>query len=289
MNIVLTGATGYLGSHLVEAFLDKEYSVVILKRSFSKTYRIEKFLEKVDIIDIDKEPLKKAFELKKIDAVIHTATCYGRHQETTVDIFKANTLFALELLETAINFNTDTFFNTDTILYEYLNQYALSKKQFTDWGKLLAIQDKIAFLNIRLEHMYGPKDDTSKFVGAIVKQCLSNQEAIALTQGTQKRDFIYITDVVNAYLLLLKNKSKLKKYQEVGLGSGEPVTIRFLVEFIHKLCESKSILDFGRLPMRQNEHESSKADLSYLESLGWTPRFSLKQGLIDMINKEKII
>lgn len=133
--ILLTGATGFLGSHLLEALILNGYPTVILKRSFSNTWRIDHLVSDVKSYDIDKVPVERAFEKNNIATVIHTVTHYGRNQDTVSRVVETNLLFPLKLLETAVLFNTDTFFNTDTLLYNYLNIYSLSKKQFTEWLK----------------------------------------------------------------------------------------------------------------------------------------------------------
>ena len=76
--ILLTGATGFLGSHLLKALLNEGHRLVILKRSTSNAWRIASMLDQVTSYDIDRVPLTQAFEDQHIDAVIHTACHYGR-------------------------------------------------------------------------------------------------------------------------------------------------------------------------------------------------------------------
>ena len=71
------------------------------------------------------------------------------------------------------------------------------------------------------------------------------------------------------------------------MGSGSTVTLRQFVETIHNLTVSKSVLDFGGVPMRNNEVMYSCADVEKLSSLGWKRRFTLKQGLTSMIEGTK--
>ena len=120
-------------------------------------------------------------------------------------------MFALRVLEVAILFDTDSFFNTDSLLPKYLNTYSLSKAQFVEWLKQLSY--KIQCVNLRLEHMYGPKDDKTKFVPWLLDQMINSIEEIKLTLGTQKRDFIYIDDVVSAYMLLLNESCFASKVE----------------------------------------------------------------------------
>jgi len=290
MKILVSGATGFLGSHLVRELLQDGYEIAILKRSFSNVWRIADILKQVNCYDLDKCELEQPFkEHGKFDAVIHTATCYGRKGESIEQIFGANTLFPLKLLETAVSFNTDLFFNADTILDKYLNEYALSKKQFMEWGKQFAFMQKIRFVNIKLEHMYGAFDDESKFSTTILHKCLNNAAEIKLTIGEQKRDFIYIDDVIAAYQVLLKNVLLQKElFQDYELGTGRPISIKQFVQTVHQLTNSKTVLKFGAIPYRKNEIMQSSANTSKLHILGWYSKVDLITGLKYVLKKEQL-
>ncbi|MEG2898665.1 MAG: NAD(P)-dependent oxidoreductase, partial [Eubacterium sp.] len=103
MKILLTGATGFLGSHLLKKFVSEKYNVVILKRSTSNVYRIENELKEVKSYDVDRVELSQVFEEnEKFDAIVHTATCYGRQHESILQMEKTNLIFPLKLLENAV-------------------------------------------------------------------------------------------------------------------------------------------------------------------------------------------
>ena len=278
--ILITGATGFLGSHLTEKFVNEGLKVIILKRSFSNTWRINHLLDKVVCYDIDKVNLDKAFEENNIGTVIHTATKYGRANEKASEILESNLLFPLKLLETSTFFNADTFFNTDTILYEYLNSYALSKKQFVEWLKMFS--DKIKIFNLKLEHIYGEKDDTSKFIPWVILQMLKKEEEIKLTKGEQKRDFIYVKDVIDAYYEIFFKADFFKKtFHEFNLGSGRSVTIKEMVNLVKGIVGNDQVyLNFGAIPYRKNEIMKSEANIEKLKNdIGWEPIISLEKGL----------
>lgn len=289
--ILLTGATGFLGSHLLEALLNAGYEVSILKRSTSDTWRIDRLLDRVKSYDVDKEPIAKAFEERRIDAVIHTACHYGRNSDPISEIVEGNLMFGLRLLEAAISFNTDTFFNTDTLLQKHLNVYTLSKKQFVEW--LRQQSEKIQVVNLKLEHMYGPKDDTTKFVPWVVSQLKQNVPEIKLTKGEQKRDFIYIDDVVSAYMVALEKTHELDSFSEFNVGTGELTTLKAFVEQLKEAYEANfgvpaTKLAFGAIPYRKGEMISVEVDNTALIKLGWKQRYGLLDGLGEMLEKGKL-
>lgn len=289
-HILLTGATGFLGSHLLEALLCQGNQVTILKRSTSDACRIKHLLGSVAEFDVDVQPLEDAFKPKKVDVVIHTACSYGRHGESVHSVVETNLLFGLRLLDVATFFNTDIFFNTDTLSPKYLNAYSLSKKHFVEWLKQRSSEIKV--VNLKLEHMYGPKDDQTKFVRWVISQLEQNVERIPLTEGKQLRDFIYIEDVVSAYLLTLEKSSLFDAFTEFDVGSGQLVEVR---KFITELYDAfklqnpdlTTMLGFGDIPLRSNELMQVEVDNSALLQLGWTPMTTIHQGIQKTIKAHK--
>lgn len=283
--ILLTGATGFLGSYLLRALLDKGWDVAIIKRSFSSTHRIQDLLPKVAILDIDTESLESIFEQRApFDAVVHTATCYGRNGETACQVMDANLSFPLKLLETACLFNTARFYNTSTFFnqislnYSYLGYYAISKRHFEDWGTVFSDQNKISFINLKLEHVYGPEDDSSKFTSFIFDCLKRNISEIELTLGEQKRDFIYVDDVVRAYILLLEDRKALSREYEIG--SGKAITVREFVEKAKSIAGAQTKLMFGAKEYRKNEIMFSQADTRKIfKAINWAARCDLCDGI----------
>lgn len=283
--VLITGATGFLGSHITEKFVNNGHRVIILRRSFSDTWRIKHLLSKVICYDVDKIPLERPFKEYKIDVIIHTATKYGRKGESIEEVIEANLYFPLKILEIATFFNTAAFFNTDTILHKYLNYYSLSKKQFAEWLNIFS--KKIKIFNLKLEYIYGERDDTTKFVPWVITQILKNVKEIKLTEGRQKRDFVYVEDVVKAYYMIFTKVNNFGKgLYEYEIGSGNPVEIKNLVKLIKGLIgNTKTFLHFGALPYRENETMESNTNLEKIKrDIGWCPNISLEKGLLKTIN-----
>ncbi len=285
--ILITGITGFLGSFLAKAFLGAGYEVIALKRKSSSLSRIKSILPNVILYDIDELDFAVLFKNHaQIAAVIHTATCYGRNGESISQIFEANTIFPMRLLEAASEAGVGTFINTDTTLDKYLNIYSLSKNQFLEWGRFFSMRNRIHFSNLRLEHFYGPGDDDSKFITFVIKNCLENVPTLELTLGDQKRDFIYIDDVVSVYIMLVEKLEQFsERYVEFDVGSGSSISIREFAENVHQVTQSRTQLMFGALPYRDGEVMMSCANIEPLRKLGWSCRTSLEQGLERVIKE----
>lgn len=281
-HILLTGATGFLGSHLLEALLMQGYKVTILKRSTSDTWRIKHLLDQVSTFDVDQVDIEEAFKPEKVDAVIHTACSYGRHGQPAHEVVETNLLFALKVLHAATFFNTATFLNTDTLLPKSLNVYSLSKNHFAEWLKQRS--QTINVINLKLEHMYGPKDDQTKFVPWLIGQLDQGVSRIPLTEGSQQRDFIYIDDVVSAYLLALQKAEELPAFTELDVGTGELTSVREFVLAIYSTYKSlnpgtKTELGFGDIPTRDGEMMTVDVDNSALKNMGWHAATKITDGL----------
>lgn len=282
-HILITGATGYLGSHLVEELLKKDYTVTVLIRANSSLSRLESFKEKLSFINMDN--LDFFFKKEKVEGIIHVATNYGRKDEKKSEIIRSNLSFPVELFELAIENKVKFFINTDTSLPRGLNAYSLSKAQFRDWLKMKPTE--FIIINIIPEYFYGPNDDDSKFVSGILHKLMRNIEFIDLTEGIQKRDFIYIDDVVAAYMCVIENLNKFEEYVDIPLGSATTISLRSLVELMkNKTNNTFTKLNFGKIPIRDGDVMESKADVSCLLSLGWKPSVNIEEGINKIINIE---
>lgn len=287
-NVLLTGATGFLGSKLTARLLDcpATYCVTALKRSRSNTWRID-HLAGLRTVDVDEYSLADLFASSRFDIIIHCATDYGSNSIDQSDIVETNLLLPVRLLDLGIRHGLSIFINTDTMLDKRVSSYTLSKRQFREW--LESVADRIVGINVVLEHFYGAGDNRSKFVTGVIRDLLTKVPNIPLTLGEQKRDFIYIDDVVEAFFCILERViSAPPSCQEYQVGTGNSVTLREFISTAHELCGSPcTILDFGAVAYRPNEPMDVRVDLERLHALGWRSRWSLREGLGATIDLER--
>jgi CDP-paratose synthetase len=287
--IVLTGVTGFLGSHLAAAMRTAGHEVIALKRKSSSLRRVEEISSELTMLDVETTDFDAIFAaFGRVDAIIHTATCYGRNNESVSEIFAANTEYPLRLMDAGTRAGVRAFLNTDTILDKYLNLYAFSKNQLLEWGKFFSLQKKITFLNLRLEHFYGAGDDPTKFTAYVINSCLGNAPELNLTLGEQRRDFIHIEDVVSAYMTLLNNIDNFGgALMEFDIGSGTSVSIREFVELVKRVANSSTRLNFGALPYREGEIMHSEADIGGLTGMGWRCINDIESGIRKVVEMER--
>ena len=279
--ILITGGTGFLGSNLVNQLLkDNRFKLYLLCRKTSNFERINKSnIKKIIKFNIENKNLNNFFQKNNFDAIVHCATNYGLSKKTISDIIQPNLILPMQLLDLAKNYKVKAFLNTDTILNKNVSNYSLSKFHFSEWLKLFS--EDFYCTNIKIEHFFGPRDDDTKFVISIIKSFLNNSKKINLTKGNQKRDFVYIDDVVSAMKKILLYSLKQKKGFDIfEVGSGINVSIKKIVKLIKKLCDNNSTkLEFGKIPMRKNESLYVKLNLKKLSKLNWKPKYSLEESL----------
>lgn len=293
-NILLTGGSGFLGSHILKQLLKNDYNVIVLVRRSSNLFRIENLKESFELFYLEDkfENLSDLFTNFQIDGIVHTATEYGRNSNSSL-VFETNFIFPMKLIEEGIKNDLKFFINTDTFSSKtvfrdstYLKQYNKSKFYFLEF--LNELKTKIKTVNVRLEHLFGEFDSESKFVTNILHQLIADKSEIHLTDGYQKRDFIYIDDVVDVYIKVIQNLNKLDDFIEFEVGMGNSIEVREFVKILFKITQSKSRLKFGAIPTREDEIMDSKANIDNLKVIGWKPLYDLNSAFIKIIDKEKV-
>ncbi len=298
--ILLTGATGFLGSHLLEALIKEKYNVIILKRSFSNTWRIQHLLDNIMSYDIDKIDLKQVFEENEIYYVIHLATYYKKsHSYNDVPkMIESNIYFPSLLLELMKQYSINYFINTGTFFEYSLNKrlidentnknpynlYASTKIAFTEILKYYSKNHNIKSIDLKLFAPYGPKDNENKLMVSLIKSFI-NKELIEVSPGEQRWSWTYYKDIIIAYLKSLKYITQMKEnYAVFNIGYDKAYSIREIVQTLEEITGIKNVVKYTK-PYAYNELFYVLCDNTKSKNLlKWLPKYDLKSGLRDMYN-----
>ncbi|MFL2932257.1 MAG: SDR family oxidoreductase [bacterium] len=303
MNTLVTGGAGFIGSHLVDALLLQNHKVIVIDDL--STGRLEnlsevksnKNLQIVDESITEKEKISEYFS--NIDWVFHLAGLADIVPSISnpENYFRVNSLGTMNVLELSRNNGVKRFIyaassscygipklyptpESSDIQVEY--PYALTKylgeECVLHWGKVY----DLPVISLRLFNVYGPRSRTTGTYGAVfgvfLAQKINNKPLTVVGDGTQLRDFTFVSDVVNAFL----NAADSTVRQEIfNVGSGSPQSVNRLVELLE--CE-----DIEYIPKRPGEPDCTHADVSKIkEILGWEAKFSFSSGVKIMLDNLK--
>jgi CDP-paratose synthetase len=277
--ILLTGASGFLGSSIAKNLVAENVTLLLLVRNKSSLVRLEQIKDNVEIINIEEVSISEIFNNRKIDLVIHAAASYGKRGETIEEIVASNYSFPLSLLLNSIESGVKEFINIGTSLDPFVNEYSLTKHQFAEW--LEFYKSKINIKNVVLEYFYGPGDDSWKFVTMLFEKFKSNAPFIDFTSGEQKRNFIFITDVVNGLMQIINSDCNNDDIDLYHLKSNETISIKELVYLCKKISKnSMTKLNFGVVNNRKSEtKELTKEEKKFNGLQNWCQQTNLVDGL----------
>jgi len=293
MKIIITGATGFIGSFLVTKLKEKKINFVVLcrKKNIEKVKGCKKIIIKKNLIKTQKE-----IHSFNPDVAIHLATNFkSQHNLKNLSkLINDNINFGAQFLEMLNHVNLKLFVNANTFStsvdgkgYKPKNFYSATKKSFEDILKYYSDINKFKVINLSLCDTYGPQDKRKKFINLLLNAA-SNNKILYATPGNQEINYTFVEDVVDALILIVKNKKNFKKWSNYSLFSKEKFTLKKLKKKMEKILKKKINVKFGYYPY--DKREIFKFYPRYKKIPGWSEKFNLKSGINKIIyfnNKNK--
>lgn len=283
---IVTGATGFIGSRVVNMLLESGASVrAISSKPISKN-RLTQTRSRIEWFSMTEEDIKEA--IVGVTHFFNWSVLYDRTQYTDSQIYDVNVGLPLKIIKYLQAQATpvtcvigDTFFRKFPIEATSQGRYTKSKQMLFNELTQQINSERIRTAFIQIEQVYGPGEALTKVIPAITQKMLLNNHQIALTTGNQRRDFIHVEDVVRAVMTVIRSND-WRGNQIIECGSGQSQSVRTVFEKLHEITKSKSILGFGDLPNDQTIEES-KANITWLTQRGWHSKVSLSQGLESLV------
>jgi UDP-glucose 4-epimerase len=292
--VAVTGGAGFIGSHLVERLLADGHAVLVLDNfSTGRPENLEHLARDsrlaVEQVDVACEPRLGAL-LNGVDWVFHLAALADivPSIERPLEYHRANVDGTVAVLEAARHAGIGRFvYAASSSCYGIPDQYptpetAVTRPQYPyalskllgehcvlHWGRVY----RLPVVSLRLFNVYGPRSRTSGTYGAVfgvfLAQKLNDEPYTVVGDGTQSRDFTFVSDVADAFVTAARASVAGEAF---NVGTGVPVPVNRLVELLKG--------DVVHVPRRPGEPDRTHADITKIQRhLGWRPKVSIEEGI----------
>ena len=296
MKTIVTGGAGFIGCHLVDRLVDLGHEVVVIDNfSTGRPENLELVKDKIRLVNADIGTIGDWMDaFSNVDWVFHLAALADivPSIQNPSDYFNANGAGTLHVLQAAANNNVKRFtYSASSSCYgipdafptaedaEIRPQYpyALTKRLgeelVSHWGQVY----KLPVNSLRFFNVYGPRSRTSGTYGAVfgvfLAQKLAGEPLTIVGDGTQTRDFTYVSDIVSALIATADSNVRNRIF---NVGSGNTVSVNEIARLIGG--------DTVFIPKRPGEPDQTFADITKItKELNWMPKVSIKDGVSQVI------
>ncbi len=298
MNILLTGGAGFIGSHLVEKFIEKKHKVIVIDNLLTGSKKnLEHFFDNENFTFTEFDVQNHIEVVEDLDYVLHLASpaspkAYAQHPINTL---KAGSIGTINTLGLSKAKNAKYLFTSTSEIY---GDPLVSPQPESYWGNVnpngarsmydeakrfaeatVSSYNRIYDLDtriLRLFNTYGPKMkiNDGRVVTNFISQAITGNDITIYGQGNQTRSFCYIDDTVSGILKAMESD----KSEVFNIGNPNEITIFQLAEKVIELTNSNSEIKFVELP--EDDPMQRKPDISKAnKKLNWFPKVSLEDGL----------
>jgi nucleoside-diphosphate-sugar epimerase len=289
--VIVTGASGFVGSHTARRLLREGWEVAALLRSGASARRIADIQSHLRTWEgdlADTMMLRRRLTEWRPDACIHCAwyTEPGKYLQAAENLQSLSESAALlkELIAvecqtvvmagTCAEYDTEPGFLQENGATRPATLYGAAKLAMAVLGQQLAANGGISFCWARLFYLYGPHEDERRIIPALIRALLAGRR-FAASEGEQIRDYLHVEDVACALATLIRSNAS----GVFNISSGAPVSMRTVMQTVGDLLGQRHQIDFGVLPDRDWDPPCLFGDNRRLRALCWKPHYSLPAGL----------
>lgn len=295
MKILVTGGAGFIGSNLVDTLIKAGHNVFVVDNlSTGNKLNLNKRAKFYETDICDKIELQKIFDIEKPETIFHLAAqanVSASVKDPAFDI-KVNVIGTINLLELCRDFSVKKFVFSSTggAIYgenaprptpetakEYpLTPYGMDKLQAEKYIEFFAKNFEMKPVILRYANVYGPRQNSHGEAGVIAiftAKMLANESYQLYGDGEQTRDFVYVSDVVDANLKALEFSST----GIFNIGSGKETSINEITGILKKITQTsvEPTIKPAKLEQRCSCLDSSLAQ----KTLDWHPTISIEEGM----------
>jgi nucleoside-diphosphate-sugar epimerase len=286
---LVTGATGFVGSHLVRRLVADGWKVHVIVRPQSDLLLLRAFRDSVSIHEHDgsTERMFAIMQAAKPSVVFHLASMFtAEHKAADIaPMIHSNVLFGTQLLESMVANGVSHLVNTGTSWQHFENKtyspvclYAATKQAYEMIVSYYTEALALKVITLKLFDTYGPDDPRPKLFSAL-RTMATGKKPMPFSPGEQLIDLVYIDDVVHAYLLAAERlqAGQVTQREEYAVSSGNPVRLRELVQCYERVTGVTLPIEWGKRAYRHREVMVPWNQGRWLP--GWQPQIKLEEGI----------
>ena len=291
--LLILGGTGFVGLNILKYAIKKNFSIVSVSKTKKPNINI-KLKKNIVFLNLDityKKNLIKLFSKYEFDYIIN-ASGYVNHSKNKkiikehyiliknlINVLKNKKIKSLIQLSSGLEYGNYPPPHFENAACKPRSLYAKSKNNSTKLLMNTFKQNGLPVNVLRLYQVYGPHQENNRIIPFIINASIQNM-SFPCSEGKQKRDFLYIDDLINFIDLIFKNKIKGEVF---NVGFGRSYSLKKIINLVVKYLK-KGDPKFGEIKLRKDELMDSYPDISKAKKLlNWYPKFSLIEGMIKTI------